>query len=374
MSVYKRGDVWWYKFVWHGELIRQSTKQGNKRTAEQMEAAHRTSLAKGEVGIREKKPVPTFASFAPKFLSAIETLCASKPATVSFYKEKTCRLLEYEPFATATLDSISESLIDAYKQHRTRQRSKRNTTFSVASVNRELATLRRLLRLAQEWKVIGQVPRIRLLRGEHQREFVLSFEHEKTYLASLPTDLHDVSTLLLDTGLRLGEALSLECRDVHLEPANGAKFGYVVVRAVKSKNSKRRNVPLSGRLQKLLAPRMGQGTDLLFRRPSGEPLYQTWLDEQHRKVRNQLQMPKDFVLHSLRHTFGTRLGEAGVDVFTIMRLMGHSSVTVSQRYVHPSPESVELAFERLEALSVSKREQVGTKLGTAGYGSVANPS
>lgn len=49
----------------------------------------------------------------------------------------------------------------------------------------------------------------------------------------------------------------------------------------------------------------------------------------------------------------TRLGEAGVDAFTIMRIAGHSSITVSQRYVHTSPESLERAFERLEALNAA---------------------
>ena len=48
-----------YKFMWKGDLVRESTKQGNDRVARQMEAAHRTALAKGEVGIREKKLVPT---------------------------------------------------------------------------------------------------------------------------------------------------------------------------------------------------------------------------------------------------------------------------------------------------------------------------
>lgn len=47
----------------------------------------------------------------------------------------------------------------------------------------------------------------------------------------------------------------------------------------------------------------------------------------------------------------TRLEEAGLDAFTIMKIAGHSSVTVSQRYVHPSPESLERAFERLETLN-----------------------
>src|ERR1700745_1496226 len=55
MSIYKRGDVYWYKFMWQGRLIRESTKQGNDKTARKMEAAHRTRLAEGLVGIREKK-------------------------------------------------------------------------------------------------------------------------------------------------------------------------------------------------------------------------------------------------------------------------------------------------------------------------------
>jgi len=76
-----------------------------------------------------------------------------------------------------------------------------------------------------------------------------------------------------------------------------------------------------------------------------------------------LKLPNEFVPHSLRHTFGTRLGEAGADAFTIMKLMGHSTITVSQRYVHPSPESVELAVGRMEALNGRKRNEVGILLG-----------
>src|SRR2546426_12728380 len=66
MAVYKQpnSNNWSYKFMWNGQSIRQSTKQANKRVAEQIEAAHRTALAKGEVGIRERKAVPTLAQFA----------------------------------------------------------------------------------------------------------------------------------------------------------------------------------------------------------------------------------------------------------------------------------------------------------------------
>jgi len=81
------------------------------------------------------------------------------------------------------------------------------------------------------------------------------------------------------------------------------------------------------------------------------PMLNGSLDHLHRDMRTALKMPGEFVLHSLRHTYGTRLGEAGADAFTIMRLMGHSSVTVSQRYVHPTPEALERAVERLEGLN-----------------------
>jgi hypothetical protein len=61
----------------------------------------------------------------------------------------------------------------------------------------------------------------------------------------------------------------------------------------------------------------------------------------------------DFVLHSLRHTMLSRLGESGVDAFTIMRIAGHSSIVVSQRYIHPAPEAVEWEFERLQLSAVN---------------------
>jgi len=136
MSVYKptypdpktgklvRSRVWWYRFQWQGRLIRNSSKVTNKRDAEQIEAAERTRLAKGEVGIKEKAKCPTLAEFAPRFTTAIETICAEKPATVGFYKEKLRRLLADKKLPGLRLDRIDEPVIDDYKQRRTRQKSR----------------------------------------------------------------------------------------------------------------------------------------------------------------------------------------------------------------------------------------------------------
>src|SRR6516225_11618945 len=183
MAIFKRGKVYWYHFWFNGDHIQESSKQGNPRVARQMEAAHRTALAKGEVGIRERKPVPALRDFAQKFIDAIQVRCAEKPRTIAFYAEKLTRLLEFEPLASARLDKIDEALIESYVQERRKQ-------VAPATVNRQLATLRRLLRLAYEWKVINRVPRIRMLPGERNREFVLSHKQESNYLRSAPQPLH----------------------------------------------------------------------------------------------------------------------------------------------------------------------------------------
>src|SRR5580704_8552982 len=162
MSIFKRGRVYWYHFLFSGRHIQESTKQGNPRVARQMEAAHRTSLAKGEVGIRERKQAPALKDFAQRFIDAVQVRSAGKPGTIQFYANKLARLLDFEPLAQTTLDRIDECLIESYVQDRRKN-------VSPASVNRELATLRRLLRLAQEWREIERVPRIRLLPGERER-------------------------------------------------------------------------------------------------------------------------------------------------------------------------------------------------------------
>ena len=50
--IYKRGDIYWYKFMWQGRLVRESTKQGNDKVARQMESAHRTALAGQRLNLR----------------------------------------------------------------------------------------------------------------------------------------------------------------------------------------------------------------------------------------------------------------------------------------------------------------------------------
>jgi hypothetical protein len=145
MGLYKRGDIYWYRFVWNGELIRESTRQTNKRVAQQMEAAHRASLAKGEVGIREKKAAPTLGKFMEEdFLPFVRTTKAGKPNTVRFYDNSVASLTAYSKLSSTPLDQITAEQIAGFVAYR------QSGKVQVATINRDLATLRRLFNLAVE--------------------------------------------------------------------------------------------------------------------------------------------------------------------------------------------------------------------------------
>src|SRR5664279_4625045 len=99
MAIYKRGSIYWYKFSFNGEAIRESTRQKNQHTARQMESAHRTSLAKGEVGLREKRPIPTLVEFCEtRFEPWAESVTAHKTWR-DFYRVGLLAIKEYAPLA-----------------------------------------------------------------------------------------------------------------------------------------------------------------------------------------------------------------------------------------------------------------------------------
>jgi len=118
MAIYKRGGkIYWYKFQWNGELIRQSAKTENNKIARQMEAAHRTSLAKGEVGIREKKRI-TLADFIKDRFEpwAQATFERNSPQTwFSWYRPSLRAILNYRPLCGRNLGDITSEHVSDFE-------------------------------------------------------------------------------------------------------------------------------------------------------------------------------------------------------------------------------------------------------------------
>src|SRR5580658_1616416 len=137
--IYKRGKMYWYKFMWDGKLVRESTRVGNDKVARQMESAHRTSLAKGEVGIREPKPIPTLKEFCklrvePWARIRFESTCAKN---WTWYRTGIRALLQYKPISDARLDQITSELASDFAAYRIRE------GMQVSTANNSLRVLRR---------------------------------------------------------------------------------------------------------------------------------------------------------------------------------------------------------------------------------------
>jgi integrase len=367
--VYKqaKSKYWWYKFTWNGELIRESTKVTNKRIAETMEAAHRTSLAKGEVGIRDRKPAPTLADFADNdFLGFVRTTSAGKPNTVRFYENSVKNLKADGRLSGLRMDAITSGNIADYVAKR------KAGDVEVSTVNRDLATLRRMFHLAQEWgKVEKLLPRVKLLAGENRRERALTPEEEAAYLeaaaavgSEIEQDyqdalkgiravkrglqprtpdaflLRDVATILIDCALRPEECFRLRWAD-------NIRDNAIEIHTGKGKGSRRR-VPASPRVWAYLDMRKAtaQQDGWVFPAPtkSGHMEAST-IKKQHARALTASGVAS-FVLYTLRHTCITRWAKH-IDAYTLSVIAGHTDMNTTKRYVHPSDADVRAAMEKV---------------------------
>lgn len=366
MAVYKRGRVWWYKFTWNGKPFRESTKQRNKRVAEQMESAHKTSLAKGEVGIRDRVPAPALKDFAEKdFLPHVRTRFADKPTTLRYYEIQVGHLTGYPALADAPIDSVKPEIISGFVA------KCRAAEYEVSSINRALQVLRRMLRIAVEWgKTEKAPPRVSLLPGERRRERVLSLAEEAAYLKASqaigdgildayeqalegiratqrgeqpikPQDpflLRDVATVLLDCGLRPEECHRLRWEYVR-DGALHIPFG-------KTANA-RRSIPLPSRSAAILETRrsIAPESNWVFSAPtkSGH-VGQSSLKKRHAAA-CKLAGIEPLPVYTFRHTCLTRW--AGyMDPWTLAYFAGHSDFETTRRYIHPNLDSGREAMER----------------------------
>lgn len=344
MSIYKRGGIYWYKFMWQGKLVRESTKQANDKVARQMEAAHRTALAKGEVGIREKKPAVALAEFCEQRFApwAKSTFEKTSPKTwLDWYRVGLRAITAYRPLADAKLEEITGEKVADFAAHRQAQ------GLQVSTVNSSLRVLRRVLRLAGEWGALEAVPRVKLLPGERHRERVVSQDEEARYLATGPEPVASIAAVLVDTGLRPEECFRLRWEAITW--LNG-RYGTLLVTHGKTAAA-RRVLPMTPRVRSILETRWERTSKpvegWVWPAPtrSGH-VESSSLKKQHRKAL-KLSKARPFVLYSLRHTFLTRLGESGCDAWTLARIAGHSSIAMSTRYVHPSEDAVFAAVDRL---------------------------
>ena len=334
--IYRRGKSLWYKFrfrVKHHDgseenfMIRRPAKVRNRKDAGEVEREHRRALSLGLVHPNDPWPKiaasgpPIFRAFAKEVLQHVKT--QRKAGTHTFYRVSLDRLLTFAAIADAPLDAITGDVVSRYAQYR--QEVPKN---SVVTVNGDLRTLRRIFSLAVEWGKLDRAPVIHELPQAKGRDRVVSFEDEAKYLAKASENLRDAAILAVDTGLRPNsELFPLRWSDVDLNAR------VLHVRHGKTASAQR-SLPLTPRAAEVLLRRkkVAEAKPSAFVFPgAGISGHITSMQHPH-KAAIEVAGLVSFEFYCWRHTFGTRASQSGMDRFTLARLMGHSSPSVTARY------------------------------------------
>ena len=336
MSVYKRGNVYWYEFWFRGQRIRESSGLTNKVAAQQAESIRKAGLAEGRAGIAGPKPVVNFGDFVrSEFLPWAEKQYQSHPRTYERYRESTKPLLT--SFEKLRLDGVSTAIVEKFK-------ITRSTDVAPATVNRDLAALRLILNLAirKEYIAKNPVKEVQFLDEGPGQMRIVSHEEQRKYMAAASPLLRDVATLIVETGMRPEEVFNIRKENVHFEPS------YLFVPIGKTRFA-RRNIQLTDASIEILRRRLAEAEgSFLFPRKgdSNKPL--TTVRKAHHLALRMAKMAPPFRLYDFRHTFGSRTAMAGVDLPTLKELMGHADISTTMRYVHPTPEHKREAVRKLE--------------------------
>jgi len=342
MSVYKRGGVYWYDFWFQGQRFRDSTGLNNKTSALRAEAIRKAELAEGRAGIQARRDCPLFEKFVQsEFLPWSENEHRAHPNTHDRYKVSSKPLIRF--FGRFRLDAISPGLIEKFKVARSKD-------ISPAGTNRDVAALRLFLNIAikQGYLLKNPVSDVSFLAEGPGSMRIVSYEEQQQYSAVANPLVQDVATIIVETGMRPEEVYNIRKENAFLAKR------YVFVPNGKTRFA-RRNVPLTDAAFEILKRRMATAKgSYLFPHKSDPNKPITTVNAGHLIALRKSKIEPGFRLYDFRHTFGSRTAMAGVDLPTLKELMGHSTITMTMRYVHPTPEHKLEAVRKLEQFNAEQ--------------------
>jgi integrase len=341
-GIYRRGRTWlldcWINGTRHVERLGKGI---TRTTARELAQVKRAAILKGEAGIGRKRKDVLFDKAAEEFLRWAEA--NKRPKTARCYGEFLRPLLA--SFAGKRLSELHPFLIEKHKRARLE-------AGAPVMANRELSVLKNLFNRAREWGWFeGENPvlKVRGVKEPRGRLRYLEVDEEAELLAAAREPLRTIILSGIHAALRVrAEALTLRKPDVDLRQRPlAAPHGLLTVQASFAKTGQTRTVPLNSTLREALEPFMGNG--------SGEYVFVTRAGRPLRSIRSAFQTAcrraglKGVTPHVLRHTFASRMAMAGVDLRTIQELGGWKSLTMVERYAHPSPSHRAAAVERIAA-------------------------
>ena len=212
----------------------------------------------------------------------------------------------------------------------------KTTSNSNGTINRKLSALSKVLKYAQQNEALDKLPYIPRQKESQGRLRFLAEQEEQELLDLIrrwsDEELWDCVASLLDTGLRCGELLKVEGRDVRESQ----------VTVWDTKNGREHTVPLTKRTHKIVQARLSTyGNGVLY------PISYDSLEKRFKRSVDHLKL-EGVTLHTLRHTFASRLVQRGVPIQTVSKLLNHSTIQMTMRYAHLAPSNLSNAIAVLD--------------------------
>lgn len=340
----KQGIIRWYLDYWDATGKRVQKVVPKAQTAEEAVLALNSAVSislQRELGIRRKPDRISFAGYADIYLENYAKINKRSWITDVSYLKSLSRSL-----GSLFLDEIGPLQVEKYKARRLKDGVTKSTT------NRCLAVLRKMLTLAVEWGYLEKdaVPKIKFFpEKDNRKERFLTNEEEQRLLASASPTLRSIVIIAVNTGMRLGEILGLRwnqidftARRIRVERTKSGKIRFIEI-----------NTPLLQELTRLRSLD-GRSPYVFLSDVTGKPLttVKTAFKGACRRAKKDPNDKDDpgivgLRFHDLRHTFASRLNLAGADPVTIMELMGHSSLKMTERYTHTNLEQKRRAVEMM---------------------------
>jgi len=339
MGVYLRGESWYIDFYYEGKRYTEKVGKVAKSVAEEKLDIKRSEVIRGEW--KPKKVHVSFDKFKQEYL---ELTRGDKKPKSSLRDECSLKHLS-KTFDGKLLSEINPLLIEKYKKTRKEEGA------GPATINRELGCLRHMFNMAIAWGKTQNYPfgfgknKVKFLKEPRGKDRILSEDEEirlmeAVRLTTKSQHLEPIIITALNTGMRKGEILNLKWSNVDF------KTGYILVE--ETKNGEIRRIPMNQKLTATLesGKKTSKG-EYVFSdngKPYGDVKTGWWSALKKAKI-------EGFRFHDLRHTFGSRLGMAGVDIRTIQELMGHKDIKMTMRYSHPTPEHKKNAVKMLDQVT-----------------------
>ena len=348
MGVYLRGKSWYIDFYYEGKRYTEKVGKVSKSIAEEKQDIKRSEVIRGEWKPKVKKI--SFEDFKRQYLEY--SRANKKPESARRDGISLKPLGEF--FKGRFLSEINPFMIEKYKQKRKQDRAARfnqkeeGEPISVRTINIELSCLRHMFTMAVKWGKAQKNPasEVKLFKQSEGKDRILLPDEETRLFDAIRLNdrSHRLELLVitaLATGMRKNEVKNLRWPNVDLDNR--------VITVEGTKNGKVRKIPMNARLTEALsgAKKMSKG-EYVFESERGRPYksFRTAWDNVLRKAGIE-----GLTFHSLRHTFGTRLGMAGTDLGTIQELMGHADLKMVKRYYHPTAKHKREAVEALDRVT-----------------------